>query len=313
MPRLYLKMSDLLMDPIMQVGGWAVGTTSMLSEDVVNGLIAAACARLDMATNRRLMLPGITTLSGNVLAGATSIPVTSAVNLDGTPLLALLIGTGGTQEMVMVDSLTITTWRTPIPATVNLIPGTSLTYPHSAGDPVVAYAVEHIQERGSSTSPSDQYFDLTQEGQLAAAHAPRASMGASARYVFLNAFPVQQIYSASIIYPWSNQGNPFPPSDLYIAPSEGYCRFPVGYYVPQDSTIVMTYRGGYGTLPEDLRRAVILEVTGQLALSRNPYGAQSVGSGVRHVSWGTGKRNRANLLSEEASDIAAAYTNLAVA
>lgn len=311
MPRMYIRPDTFLQHPVSMYGGYAFNGASTFGIGVLEGMIARASARIDNATNRKWGIPGTTTLSKAALAGATSLSLASLINLDDAPALLLQIGTGATQETVQIGTIHIPgAYALPIPGTVTLYAGSALQYNHSQGDPVVGYWYEQSNVRGGSTSNTDGYWDLTQEGQIGMAHSPRGGQGGIVRVVFLRGFPIQKILSITVTYPWANAQDPGVVSDVFDGYAEGWYRFPIGYYVPSDSVVWTAYRSGYDTMPDQIQEAVIFEVAGELAMARNPLGAISVGSGVRHVSWGSGKR--ANLFSTEAENICRMNKNLAL-
>lgn len=312
MPRQYIRPDQFLNHPLASNGGWSFNGVGTLMPGQLEGMIARASARVDRACKRRFGMPGSTNLAEDVLAGATTIKVDSLINLDDPPAMLFQIGAAGsgTQETVQIGTTSVVgTYALPIPGAATLYNGTALQYAHSAGEPVVGYWFEQSNLKGGATSATDQYWDLTQEGQIAMGHAPRMGLGQIVRTVFLRAYPIQSILSVQVTYPWANSIDPGVVSDLFVVYAEGWYRFPVGYFVPNDSVVWTAYRAGYDTIPDDIQEAVLYEVASELAMARNPLGAMSIGSGVRHVSWG-GKRS--NLFSDVAAEICRNNRNLSL-
>lgn len=254
----------------------------------VDEALANASARADSYCNRHFGVPGATTLTASASAGSNALALASSLGIDGTTHTLLQIGSGATQEIVQCGYLTLTEPLTnPYPGTVTLYPGATLAYSHNAGEQVQAFYYEQYNSIGSATTPLDQSFDLTQQGQIAAAHAPSWSMGQNARRVFLRNMPLLQILSVSIIYPWNNQLDPGVPSDLLIAHEQGWIRFPLGIFNPPDSVVTVAYSAGYGTAPSDVREAVMFETAAELGTAKsNAYGLASERVGDESRSFG---------------------------
>lgn len=56
------------------------------------------------------------------------------------------------------------------------------------------------------------------------------------------------------------------PSTIQYEVDTGHIRFQLGTYIPQGSTLVVTYSGGYATVPDDLQQACLIKAM-QLALA----------------------------------------------
>lgn len=287
--RQYLTPAQFQSHPLAQTGGWVFGTMPVFQPGVLEGMIDRACARVDAMCNRRFGKPGVTTLAAAVTIGSNLLPLTSTINLDDFPNVILQVGSGANLEFVQGGTYIQTQPVAPFGGLVSLYHGSAFQYNHSAGEPVVGYWYEQQEITGGSTNSSDADWDLSQQGQIAQAHAPRG-VGSNVREVFLRGYPIQFIQGFSMVYPWTNGVNVGDPTGLFINYAEGHIRFPIGYFAPNTTVVWPVYIGGYQQVPAEVQSAVIFALAGELAIARNPYGAQSVSSGVRSASWGQGKR-----------------------
>jgi hypothetical protein len=219
-------------------------------------------------------------------AGTTSLSLASTLGLDGGPGTVLQVGTGGTQEMVRVARVAVAAGATsPFPGTATLSAGAALRYAHSQGEPVVAFYYEQQNPLGSSTSRMDQYWDLTQAGQIARGHAPMPMAGDNVRVVFLRNPPLGQVQSLAVAYPWSDALDGADVTGLLVDNDEGWVRFPLGYFLPPDSVVHVTYTGGFQQVPDDVQEAVIYYAASSLALGVNFLGASTSHSGDASVTF----------------------------
>src|SRR5579859_6265738 len=115
MPRLYLTRSDIASSP----QGLALAPyLKLLGNDAQNKLLARASQMCDAWCERRLVLPSSTTISGvlTIPVGSTVIPLISTVGLDNLAEQAAVIGTGSSQETLLINpgGVNITSWLDPI-------------------------------------------------------------------------------------------------------------------------------------------------------------------------------------------------------
>src|SRR6266702_1829431 len=108
-PRLYLSPNERLEMPI---GVGLASSISALGTNVIDKLLSRASVRCDSECKRRLQAPGSTTLSQPASPGATQISVSSTLTLDELDEQAVQIGTGSTQETILIKpgGVTVTNW-----------------------------------------------------------------------------------------------------------------------------------------------------------------------------------------------------------
>lgn len=300
MPRQYVSPDAFNAHPI------GVGLNSgSLAAGVLDKVLFRASNRVDRFCHRKIGNCGTTTLSATVALGATQVQITSALSIDGNPDTKLQIGSGATQELVRVGGLVSVSATAPYAATVNLYPGTSLAYGHNKGEAVQQFYYEQYNPLGSATSKMDQYFDFTQAGQIAEAHAPRLGIGDNVRVVFLRNMPILQIAAYAVAYPWANVLDQGTVSDLTIANAEGWIRTPIGYFLPPDSLVHVTYDAGYLYIPDAVQEAAIFEAAAELAMGVNYLGAAAFKRGDYSVTFtnrrsGNGQDESTLLYSQEA-------------
>lgn len=308
MPRQYLAPTDFAAHPL----GIALGAGG-LQAGVLDRALFRASQRVDKFCRRKLGYPSPTTLSTGVAAGASQLQLVSSLGFDGTPDTVVQIGTGATQETLRVAGLTnVLATPAPYAGTLTLYPGVVTQYAHNQNEPVQQLYYEQQNPQTSATSKQDQYFDFTQAGQIAEAHAPKLGLGENVRVVFVRNYPILQVVAFSVAYPWANVLDPGTPSDLFIENMEGWVRFPIGYFIPPDSVVHLTYTAGYMTLPDDVQQAVLLETAAELAWSANPYNASSMRIGSESMTFarlGTAKGEALTLMTAEAAQLLAPYVN----
>ena len=228
------------------------------------------------------------------------LQVAGTLGYDAAPDIVLCVDPYGATEWVQLQSFTpssvptahpaITTGTLPpFPGTVGLLTGVSMLYPHLAGTPVQPYFLEYVMLRGGSMETWGGEFALTQEGQIAMAHAPQGSTGSVVRRGVLKGYPIIQIASMQIVYPWANDLEPTPVDSLYIEFAKGSFRFPIGYFTPDKSVAQTTYLGGFTTMPEQVIDAVVSEAMALMVRRFAPYGASNVSSKGESYSFSDGK------------------------
>jgi hypothetical protein len=187
-----------------------------------------------------------------------------------------------------------------------LYQGQALANAHGAGETVQQFYYEQLNPLGASTSAMDQYFDFTQQGQVAYAHAPKWGLGQNIRTFFLKHTPILQLVAFATAYPWANVLDPATITDLFVEFVEGWLRLPIGYFSPPDSVIHVTYNGGFASVPEQVYEAVIFEAAAELGQSQNPYGVLSFKRADYAVNFRSGASNRDDeerMYSEDAKKI----------
>jgi len=253
--RLYLTPADF--------ADTAVGSlyASVPATRLVKALVRASSSA-DSYCKRRLGLNGQTTLTQATAPGALTLQVASCVGVDAGGYAYVRVDS----DMLNVVAVTPDFTQPP------LYPGTlTLAAPapsgHAAGAVVQGVIQEQRTARGGSTNAVDQMGPITQEGQMAEAHAPSNTNSDLVRVIRLATKPIVQLISVSVVQRWNAQGYPIPTTNLYVDPALGTYRFPMGQYVPQGSNVITTYRGGYGTVPDDVAEAVSLLAADQLSLA----------------------------------------------
>lgn len=273
MPRQYVSPAAFNAHPI-----GAGLKSSTLAAGVLDGALVRASARCDRHCRRLFAAPGATTLSANAAQGASVIVVTDllALAVDPSPMTVVTINAGqATAETVQLGGYTGLDLTTPAPhgGTLKLYPGVTLRYTHVSGEPIQAYHFEQSPLEGGATRQFDGLWDLTQQGQVAHAHAPMGA-GADVRVVFLKQMPILQVVAVSISYPWANVLDPADVTALTVEAAEGWYRFPIGNFAPGGSVAQTTYLAGHYSVPDDVQQAVIYETAAELAFGTNFLGSQ---------------------------------------
>lgn len=294
--RLYLTPADFL--------DTAVGSlyASVPATRLVKTL-ARASAAADSYCKRRLGLNGQTTLTQATAPGALTLQVASCVGLDAGGYAYVRVDS----DMLNVVAVTPDVTQPP------LYPGTlTLAAPapsgHASGAVVQGLIQEQRTARGGSTNAADQMGPVTQEGQMAEAHAPSGNSDL-VRVIRLATKPIVQLVAVSVVQRWNAQGYPIPTTNLYVDAALGTYRFPMGQYVPQGSNVITTYTGGYGTVPDDVAEAVSLLAADQLSLA-GPAGmgytqVRSADQSVMTVT--RGDKGQSSLLKDRAYEALTSY------
>jgi|SRR2546429_1563633 len=288
MVRLYLTPSELNEMPL---GIGLASSISTLGTNVIDKLLSRASVRCDSECKRRLQAPGSTTLAQPASPGATQISVASTLTLDELDEQAVQIGTGSTQETILVKSggVTVTNWASPYAGTIDL--ASALQFSHNSGEAVV-YLYKETTEAGSSSS-SDPFTEafLTQEAQIAEAHVGPLLHGGLTRVVFLKSYPIININSVEHAFSFDDEFRSVT-SGRTIVPNEGWYRFDVGTVVMREGIMRTTYTGGFQNIPDDVKEACSLFFAVQMKLMNNPFGATELKLGKRTQKWSSGKDER---------------------
>jgi hypothetical protein len=221
-------------------------------------LLSRASSRVDAYCRKRVQAPGVTTVgTGGIAAGATSLPVASTLAFDDGHEQAIVLGSGGTQEIVPLVSgpVEVTSWSSPYPGILHLAQGAA--YAHSAGEAVQG-CYQEISEIGSSSSSdvySESFLDLNQDAQLARAHAPHGGTGTLVRALFLKQYPITKLLNLEIMLPIDSAFESMDISNVTMNPAAGLLKLPLGSFVLPEGKSRTTYTAGYTSVPEAAQAA----------------------------------------------------------
>ena len=240
-------------------------------------LLARASRRVDGYARKRIGAPGSTTVAtGGIAAGATSLPMNGTLGFDGTQEQAVILGSGGTQEILPIaeGGVAVTTWTSPYPGTITLAQGP--VYNHVAGEAVVGcyQEVSTVGSSGSSDVYSESLLALNQAAQLAQAHAPSFDTSGLVRIIFLKHYPiVPPILRMEHMLPIDTQYSTLDASQVGIQPAAGYLRLPIGSFVLPEGLFRTTYTAGFRTVPDDIALATANYAADELQgmMSRGTY------------------------------------------
>jgi hypothetical protein len=295
--RLYLSVVDFLASPLGSY--WA---SRAQPPQLAHALSRASRKADSLCGGRRLGLQGATTLTQAALAAGRTLQVASVIGFDAGAEDVVLLGT----ERLAVTGVAAASYGTgAYPGTITL--ATPLAGTYSAGTTVQAALVERRTVRGGAYDKDESAYLLSQQAQMALAHAPEDDVSDLVPRVFLSSPPVVRILTMEVILRYGTAPVLLnaPPS---ISPELGIYRFPIGTYVPQGSEVQTTYCGGYGTVPDDVAEAVELLAADSLARA-NPLRAQGFGSARtadEAVSYGALVGGR-SVAAQEAAALLAPY------
>ena len=286
MPRLYLTRSDVASSP----QGLALAPyLKLLGTDTINSLIARASQLCDDYCQKRLIAPSLpTTISGvlPIAVGSTVIPLTSVTQIDNLAEQAAVIGTGSSQETILINpgGVNVTSWLDPIPGTITLASPT--TIPHNPGDSV-SFVYKEVNEMGSSSS-DDPYTEAieTQAAQLAFAHMPHMH-GNVARTILLNHYPIQSVILVEHAYSFTNQYNPLDMTAYILDPTIGKVRFNVGTILITQGMVRTTYTGGYANPSDAIKSAALSYFMWLMEGVQNPFKARQHTRGKQSYNFGS--------------------------
>lgn len=251
-------------------------------------LMARASRRVDGFARKRIVAPPATTVgTGGIAAGGTSLPMTSTFGFDNGQEEAVIIGSGGTREIIPVlpGGVSVSTWATPYPGTVQL--AQPVAYNHSAGE-VVQGCYQEISKVGNPSSrdiEEQAWADLDQAAQIAAMHAPTI-VGPITRTIFLKCYPVIQLYKLEHALPINSEYTNLGLSGVAIHPSSGYIRLPIGSFVVPGGMFRATYLAGFANAPDEIQEATTWYAADELQgmTSRGAYEVQSGKTRVKYVA-----------------------------
>lgn len=276
MPRLYITPAQFSSYTVAIAFAFQVAQLNAVS-GALDMLLARASRRVDNYARKRIGAPGSTTVgTGGIAAGATALPVASTLGFDGGQEQAVILGSGGTQEIIPVlpGGVQVTTWTSPYPGTLALAQGTA--YSHSAGEAVVGcyQEVSTVGSSGSSDVYSESLLALNQAAQIAQAHAPHFDTSGLTRIIFLKHYPiVPPILRMEHMLPIDTQYSTLDASQVGIQAAAGYLRLPIGSFVLPEGLFRTTYRAGYSYVPEDIQEATALYAADELQamISKGAY------------------------------------------
>lgn len=274
MVRIYMTPVELLESP---VGLGMSATLSSLGAGVLDKLLARASQRIDTFTNRRIQAPGSTTLSSNALAGDTSISVASTLTLDNGAEQAAIIGSGSTQETVLIKpggvSLTGSA-ISPYPGVLQL--STPLQYAHSSGTGV-QFCYQEVDVSGS-VSGRDRFVDL----ELF----PDVETLSFTRVCFVRNSPIIGLLKVEQADSLVNVYSTVDTSSLYIDERGGWYRVSIWQTLTPQDLLRTTYTGGYLVVPDDIKLACSYYLADEMTAVSNPGGLVELQMGKVRRKWG---------------------------
>lgn len=279
MPRLYLSPADFLSYPAALTFQFQVAQLTSIF-GAMDKLMARASRRVDLYARKRIVSPPATTIgTGGIAMGGALLPLTSTLGIDNGQEEAVIIGSGGTQEIVPIvpGGIQVTNWASPYPGVIQL--ANPVQYSHVAGEAVQG-CYQEVSTVGSSDSSdyySEMYLQFSQDAQIAAAHAPYAGTQNLTRMIFLKCYPIRQLFKIEHMLPISSEYNTLDASKVGIQPASGYLRLPLGSFVLPEGLIRTTYIAGFANVPDEIQEATSLYVADELQMmkSQGTYEMQS--------------------------------------
>jgi hypothetical protein len=278
-PRLYLTPVELNELPL---GVGLQGYISQLGMGVLDKMLIRASQVCDSFCQRRLGAPQSSTLALAASPGATMISATSTLGYDNLSDQVVIVGTGGTQEIMEIVSggVAITTYTLPYPGTIALT--SPLLYSHAQGETIVGnYQEVDEVETLPTTNPFRNSFELYSSGPALSSFPYECSF---AHVVFLDQYPIMSI---SLIEYATNYSSIFSPvtSTPQIMNDAGWYRFGVSGTFWRDGLIRTTYMGGYQNIPEDIKIACSYYFAAEIEQIVNPFSAASTHMGKHSLSF----------------------------
>jgi hypothetical protein len=292
MPRLYLTPTQFTSYPQAITFAGQVAQLTAIS-GAMDMLLARASRRVDNYARKRIVRPGATTIgTGGISQGGTSLPVASTLGFDNGQEQAVIIGTGGTQEIVPIlpGGVQVSSWSSPYPGTLTLASG--VLYSHSTGEAVTGcyQEVSTVGSSGSSDVYSESLLALNQAAQLAQAHAPSFDTSGLTRIIFLKCYPiVPPILKMEHMLPIDSQYSTLNASEVGIQTAAGYLRLPIGSFVLPEGLFRTTYKAGFASAPDDIMDATAWYAADELQTMLS-QGAYQVQMGKRNVRYGNGNQ-----------------------
>lgn len=257
MPRLYLSVVDFQGHPAALAFPTQIAQLQAVSGGL-DRLLARASRRVDGFARKRIQAPPTTTVgTGGIAQGGTSLPLTSTLGYDNGQEEAVVIGTGGTSEIIAVapGGVAVSSWSGVYAGTITLASPTA--YAHSAGETVQGcyQEVSTVGSSGSSDIYSESLLEMSQDAQIAAAHAPRMIAGNLTRVLFLKCYPITQLLMLEHMLSFTTVYGPLNINSVGIAVNAGYLRLPIGALVVPEGLLRATYTAGFINVPEEAAEA----------------------------------------------------------
>lgn len=283
MPRLYLLPGQFDMFPAALAFAFQV-TQLKAIPGAMDQLLARASGRVDSHARKRVGAPKTTTVgTAGILAGGTLLPVASTLGFDEDAEQAVIIGSGGTQEIIPVEGIDVTEWANPYPGTIRL--ARPVAYSHSSGQAVQGC----YQEISKVGNPGGR--DLEEQAWTDPDQAMHTPMSAGKRTIFLKCYPIIQLYKLEYTLPinaeYTNLGLP----GVQIHPSSGYIRLPISSFVVAGGMFRATYTAGFASVPSKIQEATSWYAADDLQsmVSKGAYEIQSGKSRARYSDGKTAK------------------------
>jgi hypothetical protein len=303
MPRMYVSPSQFTEFPASLAFPLQVGQLQAVS-GAMDQLLARASQRVDRYCRKRIGAPPLTAVgTGGITAGATALPVASTLGFDNGQEQAVIIGTatGGIQETIAVapGGITVSSWTSPYAGEITLL--TPVTYSHALGEPVQG-CYQEVTTTGSSSS-SDTWSDalISQQSQIAMAHAPRLADGNLTRIIFTKHYPILSVLLIEHMYPFTDTYITLDAQSIGIEPAAGFFRLILGSVVFPQGLFRTTYTAGFATVPDDVMEATALYAADELQLAVS-QGAYLMQQGKQRAQFGMNQQSK-SLFVQRAEDI----------
>lgn len=270
MPRIYVTPGQFYSHPAAVTFDFQI--QQLTARAGMDALMARASRRVDAYAKKRLVsAPATTIASPGIAAGQTLLPVASTLGLDNGAEEAVIIGSGGNQEVIAVEpgGINVTNWAYPYPGSIQL--ASVVTYNHNAGE-VIQGCYQEVSTVGSSSSndPLEQtWVQFDQGAQVAAAHAPYYGTGMLTRVIFLKCYPIQSVLKLEHMLPFTSEFGPIDISKLGIQIKAGYIRLQLGSFVLPDGLVRTTYQAGFSNVPDDIALATAYYAADELQMLKN--------------------------------------------
>jgi len=289
MPRLYLTSAEVKESVL---GYSMAGPINALSAAALDKLLFRASERVDSFCKRRLQTIGSTTISGSstIVAGSTSLPVVSTLTFDNKDEQAVTIGSGGTQETILIQSGGVTVTNPSFPYSGTLTLDTPTQFNHAVSEAVVGIYKEVTEAGGVSSGDSFSNSLMTQQAQIAQAHHPHINFNNLTRVVWLRNSPIISISGIEHAYSFLNSYQSLPGNVTAQNSHDGWYRFNTGLVITPEGFLRTTYLGGYLTVPDDVKQATMYYAADLLQQFINPGGAIETRQGKVSFKYSSGQR-----------------------
>lgn len=305
MPRLYISTTDFLAHPAALAFPTQI-TQVQANAGALDRMLSRASRRVDGYARKRIQSPPTTTVgTGGIAQGGTSLPVTSTLGFDNGQEEAIVLGTGGTQEIIPIapGGAATSSWSGVYPGTLTLAQPTA--YAHIAGETVQGcyQEVSTVGSSGSSDVYSESLLEMSQDAQIAAAHAPRMVEGNLTRVLFLKCYPIMQLLRLEHMLSFTTTYGTLDINSVGIAPNAGYIRLPLGALVLPEGLLRATYTAGFANVPEEIATAAAWYAADELQTMKS-MGAYDSMTGKQRYRWGQPMQGKSLYIqrAEEAID-----------